>query len=291
MASINYAKYAKSLLRGLLSCVEEADGDGKYTSNDFKYSFLIKWIEHFDKPRLLVKAETRFLTKIMFELLGNPLSYEEIKEKKYKDNTRKVIDFLKLNLRILYDLRFNPQKEKTLFFSLDLWSCDDLNKNLDEFDLLCEENNNQDIFSSPHIFQYILDAIPLPIFFKDANGLYKGCNKQFQDFLGRDFDRIIKRPVDAVSLPKEAFIYEQKDLELFQAFPNKKFQIYRGPVKNADSQYREVIFYKGNFPNIKGNRVGGLVGVMLDVTSSSSNKITIDNLIKQIPESEILEDS
>ena len=43
--------------------------------------------------------------------------------------------------------------------------------------------------------QTLLDAIPVPVFYKDANGVYTGCNQAFADFLGKPKDEIIGRTV------------------------------------------------------------------------------------------------
>ena len=58
--------------------------------------------------------------------------------------------------------------------------------------------------------QEILDGIPLPIFFKDMNGVYTGCNKEFCTFLGREKDKIVGRTVHDLALPDMAKKYEKK---------------------------------------------------------------------------------
>ena len=43
----------------------------------------------------------------------------------------------------------------------------------------------QELQSRNQFLQTLLDAIPVPVFYKDEKGCYQGCNQPFAEFLGR----------------------------------------------------------------------------------------------------------
>jgi PAS domain S-box-containing protein len=110
--------------------------------------------------------------------------------------------------------------------------------------------------------QTLIDTIPNPIFFKDKDGKYLGCNEAFERRMGMGRNDIIGK--SALDLfPKElAARYEQHDSELFER-PGEK--MYETRLTYPDGQGHDVIITKGIFRDSEGN-VSGLVGVTLDIT-------------------------
>ncbi len=49
--------------------------------------------------------------------------------------------------------------------------------------------------------QHLINAIPSPIFYKDIDGIYRGCNSAFEKYLGKRQDEIIGKSVHDVSPP------------------------------------------------------------------------------------------
>lgn len=109
--------------------------------------------------------------------------------------------------------------------------------------------------------QMLLEAIPLPIFYKDAEGKYLGCNEAFCKFLDRDRGAIIGHGVTTVSVKTNASMYATKDRELMER-PGK--QVYRYYVLTPQGQ-REVVFFKATFPQNEPQTPEGIVGVVIDV--------------------------
>ena len=108
----------------------------------------------------------------------------------------------------------------------------------------------------------LLDAIPSPVFYKDREGRYLGCNRAFEDFMGKPRDLIIGKTIYDMGPTNSADEYQAKDQELFR-HPGR--QVYECTVRNTTGEVREVVFSKATFENAHGNVVG-LIGVILDVT-------------------------
>ncbi len=117
----------------------------------------------------------------------------------------------------------------------------------------------------------LLDTIPSPVFYKDANGHYSGCNKAFEELTGHTQEEILGKSVAEIMPKSLASKYIEKDIELFN---NPGSQTYAWYVKDKAGKKKNVIFNKATFNNLDGE-VDGMVGVISDITDlkESENKL------------------
>ncbi|MDD4498032.1 MAG: PAS domain S-box protein, partial [Methanosarcinaceae archaeon] len=112
----------------------------------------------------------------------------------------------------------------------------------------------------------LLDTIPTPVFFKDIEGRYQGCNELFASrIIGLPKEEIIERTVHefpAIIPNKFASFYEEMDIKLLEGGGT---QVYEGVVRCADGRERNFFFSKAVYEDASG-KMAGLVGVMLDIT-------------------------
>ena len=129
--------------------------------------------------------------------------------------------------------------------------------------------------------QKLLDAIPVPIFYKNADLIYLGCNKSFADFLGLDREEIMGKSVYDLAPEAIAKVYNEKDLELIN---NPGVQIYEFAAKNKTTgSDHQVIFHKATFEKADG-QVAGLIGAMLDITARKTAENEKEKLITELRE-------
>jgi len=116
------------------------------------------------------------------------------------------------------------------------------------------------------IMETILDTIPNPVFFKDREGRYQGCNLSFADqILGLPKEMIIGCTL--FDLPQAipghlAEVYAQQDADLLR---DHGTQVYESEVQCADGIQRHFLFNNATFMDTSG-QPAGIVGVMLDIT-------------------------
>lgn len=111
-------------------------------------------------------------------------------------------------------------------------------------------------------FQQLIDTIPSPIFYKNTQGIFLGCNTAFATCIGRSRAEVVGRTLFEIIPGAMAVMYAGKDDELIA---NPGTQIYESYVQcNASGDKREVIFYKATFNDHDGE-VAGLVGVVIDI--------------------------
>jgi len=132
---------------------------------------------------------------------------------------------------------------------------------------LCREINQrkqaeQELLEQLQFMQILIDAMPNPIFYKDTKGLFQGCNKAYEEFLGLDREKIVGKSVYDIYPKDLAEKYHEMDLALFRE-PGK--QVYEYSFQHADNTRHDVTFNKATYSN-KDNMVTGLVGVVFDVT-------------------------
>jgi PAS domain S-box-containing protein len=114
----------------------------------------------------------------------------------------------------------------------------------------------------------LLETIPNPVFYKDAGGRYTGCNRAFEEFIGRLRPDIVGKTVYDIGPKKIADKYYEMDSALFKK-PGK--QHYEWQVKKADGRLRDVVFDKATINDSSGNVIG-LVGVISDITERKQSE-------------------
>ncbi len=109
----------------------------------------------------------------------------------------------------------------------------------------------------------LLDAVPLPVFYKDRNGLYTGCNKAFESFFSIKRQELCSQ--DLFLYPSETEAEHcLRDAELF-ANPSLNIS-YRGyGLKHGSAEKHILVFHKSAICGDDGSPLG-LVCVIQDLT-------------------------
>ena len=108
----------------------------------------------------------------------------------------------------------------------------------------------------------IVETIPNPMFIKNRNGVYTGCNTLFAEFLGLKCEDILGRTAFDFVPRESAELYFEKDEELF----NKPGVLsYETQVPSAKNGLRDVVIYKAMYDQQSAEECG-IVGVLIDIT-------------------------
>ncbi len=130
--------------------------------------------------------------------------------------------------------------------------------------------------------QALLSAIPNPVFYKDIQGRYLGCNQAFADLMGVTEDDIQGKTVHELWPSEKAAQYHRKDLELI-AHPGR--QVYESSVTDRDGRERQVILAKDIFYDDQG-KVAGIVAAFTDITDlrqAEANLLLMELVVKNSP--------
>ncbi|NVK17572.1 MAG: diguanylate cyclase [Methylocystaceae bacterium] len=113
-----------------------------------------------------------------------------------------------------------------------------------------------------NLLQAVINSVPVPIFFKDNQGRYLGCNLAFEEYIGKTKDELIGKGVYDLFDSDLAAVYDKADRALIDA---KGKQIYEAQVEYADGSIRDVMFHKACFHAVYED-INGIVGAILDIT-------------------------
>ena len=124
--------------------------------------------------------------------------------------------------------------------------------------------------------QEILDVIPLPIFIKDKQFRYIGCNKAMCSFFEIEKIMILGKMVFDVFPYELASMYHEKDKEM----PHTPYQMYKINIQSHVSKkdltleiHKKRILREGEFD--------GFVGVLIDVTEKEKQEQYLQQRIEE----------
>jgi PAS domain S-box-containing protein len=128
---------------------------------------------------------------------------------------------------------------------------------------ITEHTAAEEQFRDKFLFlQQLIDAIPIPVFYKDMNGRYQGCNEAFSRFLGIAKGDFIGKTVSDMVPPELAIEHTRKDRELAD---HGGVQIYESLVRAADGTKRRILFHKTVYRD-NLDRTVGIIGTLVDLT-------------------------
>ncbi len=113
--------------------------------------------------------------------------------------------------------------------------------------------------------QTLLDAMPSPVFYKDTQGMYLGCNQAFIDLMGLPRERVIGVTSFDIMPAELADVYAAQDQEVMASLRPASRE---GPLITATGMYLSVVVSKAPMLTPDGT-LTGLVGSITDVTERS----------------------
>ncbi|NCP64978.1 MAG: transporter substrate-binding domain-containing protein [Paraglaciecola sp.] len=136
-----------------------------------------------------------------------------------------------------------------------LWVIDDIS----ERKLAEQLKQDQILFMSA-----LIDTIPNPIFIKDPNGRFTGCNKAYEAAFGVSGQELIGKTVlDLAYLSvADKIRYHEEDMELLRSGGAKHHEF---PLTFADGRPHHVLYWVTAF-KLSSGQPGGLLGVLVDIT-------------------------
>ncbi len=123
------------------------------------------------------------------------------------------------------------------------------------------KTHQEDIQNKNKFLETLVEDIPNPLYYKDTNGIYLGCNKHYQKFFNLNKEDIIGKSVHDLLPQEEADMFEKLDMELQKNPGIRSIE----SVMNLQNFERICIVNKATFYN-NDSTVGGIIGVLNDIT-------------------------
>jgi PAS domain S-box-containing protein len=119
--------------------------------------------------------------------------------------------------------------------------------------------------------QQLIDTTPNPVYYKDTQGFFRGCNRAFENILGRDRTDIIGKTAGDLFTGEYADYYSDRENELLSS---SETQTYEYVLPRYDGSIRNVIVNNAVFTHPDGS-IGGLVCVIVDITERKRMEDTL----------------
>ncbi len=114
-----------------------------------------------------------------------------------------------------------------------------------------------------HFSRQLMDAIPIPIYYKDTEGRYHGNNRSFIETFAPDATQsLVGKTVFDILAPDLARFQDDKDQALFRSRTPQTYEVHAMPV---GGEARSYLYHKACLTRPDGS-IWGLIGAIIDLT-------------------------
>lgn len=144
---------------------------------------------------------------------------------------------------------------------------------------ITQKNRIQEAFDSYLFFlQLLIETIPTPVYYKNLEGKYVGCNSAFSDIVGKSKSDIIGQSCLNLFPEETALKHKKREEELLKSRETSRFEAV---IQNANGDELYVIYNKAVYFNDK-NKVGGIIGTILDITQRKKTEERLKDSEKKL---------
>ena len=124
----------------------------------------------------------------------------------------------------------------------------------------------------------LMNAVPSPIFYRDAGMVYRGCNRAFESYIGRSNKKIVGEKFSDITPKELTEIFPEEGAALSECLP----LVHEKRVRYADGTHRHAILYGACLSGTDDPSMG-IVGVIQDITPQKTMEIRLaSNLERQM---------
>jgi PAS domain S-box-containing protein len=128
-------------------------------------------------------------------------------------------------------------------------------------------------------FQHrLMEAIPIPVFYKDRQGRFRVFNKAFESFFGQPGSELTGKTVFDLLPRKRAQSHHDRDLELIE---QPGTQTYESQFQIGQGLLRTVVVHKASIADSRG-AVIGIIGTFHDITDRKKDEKRMADQIEEL---------
>ena len=122
--------------------------------------------------------------------------------------------------------------------------------------------------------QNLIDNVNTPIYYKNLEREYIGCNKAFLELFEVEKDNILHKNAFFLNDKITGEFIDKKDIELLN---NQQSQEYERTITRKDDSQKNLIIYKNVF--FEDGELGGIIGSLFDITEIKSLNYNLNRLL------------
>ena len=138
-------------------------------------------------------------------------------------------------------------------------------------DITARKKHLKEIDDQLSLINQLIDAVPNPLFYKDANRRFIGCNKAYEAAFGIGRDKLVGKTLldlQKVLTQEERAFYHEEDLNLIQTNGSAHHQLR---VSFKDETIRDVLYWASGFQLSDGSP-GGMIGLIIDISDMAKKE-------------------
>lgn len=126
------------------------------------------------------------------------------------------------------------------------------------------KQNQKEIADQLEFINQLVDAVPNPLYYKDRDGRYAGCNKAYEQLYGVTRRELIgKSLLDMNYLTAEERVqFHQQDLQMIQQGHTVQRQLR---ITFTDGEIHDVMNWSSGF-RLSDGSAGGMIGISVDIS-------------------------
>jgi two-component system, sensor histidine kinase and response regulator len=130
--------------------------------------------------------------------------------------------------------------------------------------------------------QLMIDAIPVPVYFKDAGGYFLGCNKAFEGFIGTPKEALIGYTSSSLNDGNTSDKASELERQVLRDECTRSSEI---EVHGIDGRTHTVQFHIAPFSR-SGQKAGGVVAALLDITEIKTTEEQLRKVSSAVEQSQ-----
>jgi len=124
----------------------------------------------------------------------------------------------------------------------------------------------------------LIDSIPNPVFFNNAQGITIGCNAAFERAVGLQKKDIIGNAMQKGVIGEWLELHPMNNEEMYH-IPG--IQIFEGDILHTDGSKRNVVYYKADLKDVN-DQTRGIVGTFVDITARKKLETDLTNTLESL---------
>ena len=124
------------------------------------------------------------------------------------------------------------------------------------------KSSHQALSSQPGFIQAIVDAIPVPVFYRDPEGIFLLCNSSFDKLMNLNQEAYTGKTAVEIFPPDQAELILRRDKDLLEG-PSD--QLYEAKIKAPDGNVHDFVIHKVLMRN-EQNELTGTLASLFDIT-------------------------
>jgi PAS domain S-box-containing protein len=114
----------------------------------------------------------------------------------------------------------------------------------------------------------MMNAIPTPVFYKDRDGKYLGCNHAYTEFVGFTAEELYGKTALELWPGENSILAHHSDMDVMQ---ERERQVQETTINDRNEKSRSVILVKNVFNDESGN-TAGMIGAFIDITDRKQSE-------------------